>query len=204
MIDSNLEDWQVALTWHRVYRISIEFVVCVIHPYPGLHDGHQHPHVAIEANGTDSNTCQAESPRCIKNAPLDAWVSLIMFLRLYLMMRVIVMHNPLFESPSSQSLGALNHVHLNNRFIFKGLMTVMPVTILTSLIVFILLWASWSFRVCEYEIDPGEFHNQGGAKWIVIRRSLCGRNGMPCGRPAPGRPIDRSGFGRPQGIIAVF
>jgi hypothetical protein len=50
----------------------------------------------------------------------------------------------------------------------------------------------------------GRFHDQGDAKWIVIRRSLWGPNNTPCGRPAPGRPIRRLGSGRPQGIIGVF
>jgi hypothetical protein len=50
----------------------------------------------------------------------------------------------------------------------------------------------------------GEFHDQGDAKWIVIRRSLWGLNDPPCGRPAPGRPIGRPGSGRPQGGIGVF
>ena len=40
-----------------------------------------------------------------------------------------------------------------DRFIFKGLMTVMPVTILTSIMVIFFLWASWSFRICEYEVS---------------------------------------------------
>ena len=55
----------------------------------------------------------------MKNASIEAWVSVLMFLRLYLLGRVIVMHSSLFESPSSQSLGALNHVHLNNRFVWQ-------------------------------------------------------------------------------------
>ena len=50
----------------------------------------------------------------------------------------------------------------------------------------------------------GEFHDQGDAKWIVIRRSLWGHNDTPCGRPAPGRPIGRPGSGRPQGVVGVY
>jgi hypothetical protein len=53
-------------------------------------------------------------------------------------------------------------------------------------------------------IPHGEFHDQGDAKWIVIRRSLWGHNDTPCGRPAPGRPISRSGSGHPQGIMGGF
>jgi hypothetical protein len=48
-------------------------------------------------------------------------------------------------------------------------------------------------------LTGGKFHGQGDAEWIVIRRSLWGRNDTPCGRPAPSRPIGLSG--RPQGIV---
>jgi hypothetical protein len=49
-----------------------------------------------------------------------------------------------------------------------------------------------------------EFHNQGDAKWIVIRGQLRGHNDTPFGRPAPGWPIGRLGSGRPQGVISVL
>jgi hypothetical protein len=52
----------------------------------------------------------------------------------------------------------------------------------------------------EYkQIEKGEFHDQGDAEWIVIRRQLRGHNDTPCGWPAPGRPI-----GRPQGVMDGF
>jgi hypothetical protein len=35
----------------------------------------------------------------------------------------------------------------------------------------------------------GEFHDQGDAKRIVIRRQLRGHIDTPFGRPVPGRPI---------------
>jgi hypothetical protein len=50
----------------------------------------------------------------------------------------------------------------------------------------------------------GEFHDQGGAKWTVIRRPLRGHNDTPFGRPIPGWPIGRLGVGRPQGVIGFF
>jgi hypothetical protein len=34
-------------------------------------------------------------------------------------------------------------------------------------------------------IVPGEFHDQGDAKWVVIRGQLRGHNDMPFGRPIP-------------------
>jgi hypothetical protein len=47
----------------------------------------------------------------------------------------------------------------------------------------------------------GEFHDQGDAKWIVIRRPLTGHIDTPFGRPTPGQPIGRPGVGRPQGVF---
>jgi hypothetical protein len=42
----------------------------------------------------------------------------------------------------------------------------------------------------------GKFHDQGDAKWIVIRGQLRGHNDTPFGRPTLGWPI-----GRPQGVF---
>jgi hypothetical protein len=50
----------------------------------------------------------------------------------------------------------------------------------------------------------GKFHDQGETEWIVIRTSLWGHNDTPCRRSAPGRPIGRSGSGRPQGVMSGF
>jgi hypothetical protein len=38
-------------------------------------------------------------------------------------------------------------------------------------------------------ILDGKFHDQGDAKWIVIRGQLRGHNDTPFGRPTPSRPI---------------
>jgi hypothetical protein len=53
-------------------------------------------------------------------------------------------------------------------------------------------------------LGSGEFHDQGDAKWIVIRRSLWSHNEMPCGRAAPSRPIGRPGSDCPQGVMGSF
>jgi hypothetical protein len=55
-----------------------------------------------------------------------------------------------------------------------------------------------------YQSIPGEFHDQGDTKWIVIRRSLWGHNDTPSGRPAPGRSIGCPGSGCLQSVIGVF
>jgi hypothetical protein len=54
------------------------------------------------------------------------------------------------------------------------------------------------------DVLSGKFHDQGDAKWIVIREQLRGHNDMPFGRPPPDRPSARRGVGRPQGVFGVF
>jgi hypothetical protein len=50
----------------------------------------------------------------------------------------------------------------------------------------------------KYRHTVGEDHDQGDAKWIVIRGQLRGHNDAPLGRPTPGRPILAT-----QGVIGV-
>jgi hypothetical protein len=47
----------------------------------------------------------------------------------------------------------------------------------------------------------GEFHDQGDAKWIVIRGHLRGHNDTPFGQPTPGQPIGCPGAGRLQRVF---
>jgi hypothetical protein len=56
--------------------------------------------------------------------------------------------------------------------------------------------------VLENSVE-GEFHDQGDAKWIVIRGQLRGHD-TPCGRPAPGRLIGCPGSAHPQGVFGGF
>jgi hypothetical protein len=50
----------------------------------------------------------------------------------------------------------------------------------------------------------GEFHDQGDAKWMVIRGQLMGHNDTPFGQATHGRPIGRPAVGHPQGVIGSF
>jgi hypothetical protein len=42
-------------------------------------------------------------------------------------------------------------------------------------------------RKRQFSCSEGEIHDQGDAKWIVIRGQLRGHNDTPCRRPTPGR-----------------
>jgi hypothetical protein len=45
-----------------------------------------------------------------------------------------------------------------------------------------------------FGMTSGEFHDQGDAKWRLIKRQLRGHNDTPFGRPTPGWPIGRPGL----------
>ena len=109
-----------------------------------------------------------------------------MFLRLYLICRCIMLHSKLYTDASSQSLGALNRIHFNFKFIFKSLMTMHPEYVLTVLMVCILVVGSWMLRACEMYHD--EVHaNFLNSLWLIaitflsvgygdiVPNSYCGR-----------------------------
>jgi hypothetical protein len=81
--------------------------------------------------------------------PVDLLLSLPMFLRLYLIGRVLLLHSRLFSDASSRSIGNLNRIELNTRFVLKTLMTMCPGTVLVVLMLSLWVIASWTLRACE-------------------------------------------------------
>lgn len=72
-----------------------------------------------------------------------------MFLRLYLICRVMLLHSKLFTDASSRSIGALNRINFNTRFVLKTLMTICPGTCLMVVLVSLWIIGSWTMRLCE-------------------------------------------------------
>jgi len=66
---------------------------------------------------------------------------------------VMLLHSRLFSDASSRSIGALNRINFNTRFVFKTLMTICPGTVLV--VVMLSLWVifSWILRACEGSVS---------------------------------------------------
>ena len=137
MVDNGADDWRIAMTCERVFLISLELAVCAIHPVPG------HYRFTWTARLAFTYTPSAAE------ADVDVLLSVPMFLRLYLLGRVMLLHSKIFTDASSRSIGALNKITFNTRFVMKTLMTICPGTVLLVFSISSWIIAAWTVRVCE-------------------------------------------------------
>ena len=136
-IDNCVEDWRIAMSLNRLVQICVELSVCAVHPIPG------HFFFTYTTIHADGNRVTSE------RVPVDLLLSLPMFLRLYLICRVMLLHSKLFTDASSRSIGALNRINFNTRFVLKTLMTICPGTVLLVFMLSLWIIASWTLRACE-------------------------------------------------------
>ena len=96
------------MSLRRIVQLSVELAVCAVHPLPlnvsfrwtAIHT----PNGRL--GGGDAGGPNA--PHRTVVVPLDVALSVPMFLRLYLICRVMLLHSKLFTDASSRSIGALN------------------------------------------------------------------------------------------------
>ncbi|CAF1601068.1 unnamed protein product [Rotaria sp. Silwood1] len=158
MIDNCLDDWRIAMTWQRILQISAEVAICAIHPIPGKFEFKWTTHM--------SNKSDYQTPKTA-HVYIDILLSLPMFIRLYLICRVMLLHSKLFTDASSRSIGAFNRIKFNTRFVLKTLMTICPGTVLLVFILSLFIIASWTLRACESNHDPKHHGNLLNSMWLV-------------------------------------
>ncbi|KAL2084142.1 hypothetical protein ACEWY4_019660 [Coilia grayii] len=156
VIDNGADDWRIAMTMERVLLIALELLVSAVHPVPGDFKFQWRARLAFSYAPSHAE------------ADLDMVLSVPMFLRLYLIARVMLLHSKLFTDASSRSIGALNKVHFNTRFVMKTLMTICPGTVLLVFSISLWIIAAWTVRVCERYHDPQDVtSNFLGAMWLI-------------------------------------
>lgn len=174
MCDNSVEDWRLAMSSGRMLKILLELLIYAIHPVPGDYE------FEWTTLNTDTHTVKTVL------VPVDVLFSIPMFLRFYLLCRVLMLHSKLFTDASSQSLGALNRIHFNFKFIFKSMMTLYPEYVLGVLMLSGFIIASWALRACEMYHD--DIHtNFMNSMWLIaitflsvgygdiVPNSYCGR-----------------------------
>nr|XP_042896231.1 small conductance calcium-activated potassium channel protein-like [Parasteatoda tepidariorum] len=175
MIDNCADDWRIAMTPHRISLIFLELAICAVHPIPGEYYFTWTTKLANQNGIIES-----------RKVPIDVTLSLPMFLRLYLICRVMLLHSKLFTDASSRSIGALNRINFNTRFVLKTLMTICPGTVLLVFMVSLWIIASWTLRLCERYHDE-EHANLLNTMWLtaitflsvgygdIVPNTYCGR-----------------------------
>ncbi|TKS88348.1 Small conductance calcium-activated potassium channel protein 3 [Collichthys lucidus] len=125
----------------------------------------------------------------LERQELEIMLALPMFLRLYLLGRAMMLHSRLFTDTASRSIGALNKIHFNTRFVGKTLMTTYPGTVLMIFSVSLWIVAAWGLHVCERHHNHRDLSsNYMEALWMVsvtflsigygdvVPRTYCGRS----------------------------
>ncbi|XP_023218522.1 small conductance calcium-activated potassium channel protein 2-like [Centruroides sculpturatus] len=175
LIDNCADDWRIAMTLQRISLILLELIVCAIHPIPG-------EYYFSWTTKLSNHNGRSET----KLVPVDVTLSLPMFLRLYLICRVMLLHSKLFTDASSRSIGALNRINFNTRFVLKTLMTICPGTVLLVFMVSLWIIASWTLRLCERYHDE-DHANLLNTMWLtaitflsvgygdIVPNTYCGR-----------------------------
>ncbi|XP_040484967.1 small conductance calcium-activated potassium channel protein 1 isoform X2 [Ursus maritimus] len=154
MVDNGPSRLGIAMT--AAVPISLELAVCAIHPVPG--------HYRFTWTARLAFTYAPSAAE----ADVDVLLSVPMFLRLYLLGRVMLLHSKIFTDASSRSIGALNKITFNTRFVMKTLMTICPGTVLLVFSISSWIIAAWTVRVCERYHDKQEVtSNFLGAMWLI-------------------------------------
>ncbi|XP_074542372.1 small conductance calcium-activated potassium channel protein 2-like [Halichoeres trimaculatus] len=155
--DIGAEDWRIAMTTERVALIALELAVVAIHPYP------------VGLMAYFEQTLRHITPRLsLSETELEIVLALPMFLRLYLLGRAMMLHSRLFTDTASRSIGALNKIHFNTRFVGKTLMTTYPGTVLMIFSVSLWIVAAWGLHVCERHHNYRDLSsNYMEALWMV-------------------------------------
>ncbi|XP_029307157.1 intermediate conductance calcium-activated potassium channel protein 4 isoform X2 [Cottoperca gobio] len=159
VIDHNQVDWRIAMTSHRVLMITLELMVCVIHPVGTYCE------VGLHANSSSS------APLCVSNhhglMNMELLLSVLMFLRLYLVHRAILLHSKVLLSASYRSIGSLNNINFTFRFVLKILMNKYPARTLLVFILFFWLTASWMLTLCERQTQATATGQMNTAMWLI-------------------------------------
>uniref|UniRef100_A0A3P9ITG8 Intermediate conductance calcium-activated potassium channel protein 4 n=1 Tax=Oryzias latipes TaxID=8090 RepID=A0A3P9ITG8_ORYLA len=137
IFDHNQVDWRIAMTSHRVIVIILELLVCGIHPVGSYWE------VGLHVNSSSA------APSCISShhnkalQDMELLLSMLMFLRLYLVHRAILLHSKELLSASYRSIGSLNNINFTFRFVLKVLMNKHPTRTLLVFILLFWLTVSW-------------------------------------------------------------
>ena len=171
ILDSGLKDWTTLITTWSVVSLLLELAICAVHPFPG-----------------DFWVDHTNPGGVTRNVNIDAFLSILMVNRIYLIGKFAVVHSKLLTDTSTNSIGALSKVKINTRFIFKAAMATKPGYLLIMVMIITFVCNTWSMRTCESYFEPhNKENNYIETMWLIAitfltvgygdrtPRSYCGR-----------------------------
>lgn len=172
MNDKFVDSWLLVMTPKRLIILCLEMFACAIHPpprgIPYIAESLQSSDELLRIKKEEGETVELQrqtrqSPQEDEVIPFDIYLSILMFLRGFLICRAVVLHSKLCTDASMQSLGAMNGIRFTFSFIFRSMMLVNPVRVLVCLILVVLITASWTLRAC----DPSHF-SLPSSLWLIL------------------------------------
>lgn len=174
MNDNSLVDWRTAVNAKKAACILLEIAVCAIHPFPY----EQH------CRGQGGSNSSKEPMVFLSN--LDIFLSIMMFLRVYIIPRTALLHSKVLVDASYRSIGSLNKIKFQYPFLMKILMNTCPGRVLLTLTISLWVVSSWILSVCERGDSPGN-GNLTDTMWLIpitfltigygdmVPHSVCGK-----------------------------
>lgn len=172
-------NWRMVITGKDIAKLAVELAVCAVHPLPFVTTA------GLPMLVTSTTTLHEFTVTIL---PINSLFAILMFGRIYLFMRFLIIHSALFCDTTVQSLGAMSNVNINAQFVCKALMIQSPGVCLVSIMAIVLVIDSYSMRMCEYHTlddNADTFFMQ--ALWMtcvtfltlgygdVVPRTTCGR-----------------------------
>ncbi|KER24099.1 hypothetical protein T265_08143 [Opisthorchis viverrini] len=114
LCEEYIKDWRISVTKRRVLQVTLELLICSIHPLPGVNLFFElpsrppqnitilHP---IRKEVGNSNLMGKFSPYLLLVLPMIG--------RLYLAFRTLLLHSKMFNDAGSRSIGSMNKVGLS-------------------------------------------------------------------------------------------
>ncbi|KAJ7304079.1 hypothetical protein JRQ81_011602, partial [Phrynocephalus forsythii] len=151
MLDNSLTDWRIAVSAPKLALIALELLVCSLHPFP-----------------VGDFPCLDPTPEenSLFLSGMDMSLSLLMFLRLYLVPRAVLLRSSVLGDASYRSIGSLNKIHFQYPFVLRVMVNSQPGRVLLIFTMGLWLIAFWVLSVCERQ-HMKETDYLGGTFWLI-------------------------------------